>query len=132
MAIKTQASDRDPRDYLAKVPDAQRREDAIAVLELMERVTGEPPVMWGDAIIGFGRTTYRNTAGENDWFVLGLSPRKASLTIYGVHNDYAPDERLARLGKHTVGKGCLYLKNLDDVDAGVLEELVRDAWAART
>jgi len=131
MAIKTKASDRDPREFLAKVPDPRRRADAEAVLEVMERVTGEPPVMWGDSMIGFGRMTYRNTTGENDWFVLGLSPRKAALTIYGVHDDNAPDERLSRLGKHTVGKGCLYVKRLADVDAGVLEELVRDAWGAR-
>jgi hypothetical protein len=72
---------------------------------------------------------YTNTMGTNDWFVMGFSPRKSALTLYGVWEDYGPaDPLFDSLGPHTVGKSCLYLKRLDAVDGGVLETLVRNAW----
>ena len=128
----TQPTDGDVAAFLATVPDERRRSDAEAVVELMQRVTGEQPVMWGGAIIGFGSYHYRYASGrEGDTMVLGVSPRKAALTLYGVWNEHDPDERFDRLGSHTTGKGCLYLKRVDAVDAGVLEELIRDAWSRR-
>ena len=99
--------------------------------EIMERVTGARAEMWGASIVGFGHQEYTNTTGTNDWFVVGFSPRKAALTIYGVHDGYAaePDPRLEELGPHTTGKGCLYIKRLDEVDQAVLESLIESAWA---
>ena len=85
--------------------------------------------MWGPAIVGFGSRRYRGASSEGDWMVVGLSPRKAALTLYGVYDDYAPADPLYDdLGPHTTGKGCLYLKRLDAVDLEVLERLIADAW----
>lgn len=96
----------------------------------MERVTGADAEMWGPSMVGFGSMPYTNTTGTNEWFVVGFSPRKASLTIYGVYDDYAPaDPLFEQLGPHTTGKGCLYLKRLDAVDGPTLEALVAQAWS---
>ena len=97
----------------------------------MERVTQQPAVMWGPTMVGFGSTPYTNTLGTNVWFDVGFSPRKPAMTIYGVHNGYEPINPLHdKLGPHTVGKSCLYVKRLDDIDLDVLERLIRDAWTA--
>jgi hypothetical protein len=127
---KTQPTDADVEALLATVSDSRRRDDARAVIELMSRVTGEPPVLWGSAIVGFGSQHYKGKSGrEGEWMIVGVSPRKAALTIYGVYNDYGPADPLYdQLGPHTTGKGCLYLKRLSDVDPAVLESLIRNAW----
>jgi hypothetical protein len=93
----------------------------------MERVTGEPAVMWGSSIVGFGSRPYPGNTGTTEWMVLGFSPRTAALSLYGLYHG-APDPLLDELGPHTTGKGCLYVKHLDAVDLGVLEGLVRQAW----
>ena len=131
--IKTKPTDADVTAFLDAVPDARRREEGHAIRALMERVSGQPAVMWGPTMVGFGSMPYTNTLGTNDWFIIGFSPRKAQLTIYGVYDDYAEpdaetDALFAQLGPHTVGKSCLYLKRLDAVDAEVLETLTRRAW----
>jgi hypothetical protein len=129
MAIKTRPSDEDVTAFLDSVPDERRRSDGHALRALMQRVTGAPATMWGPSMIGFGTQPYTNTTGTNDWFVVGFSPRKNALTIYGVHDGYGPvDPLLAELGPHTTGKGCLYVKRLSEIDEGVLERLVRNAW----
>lgn len=129
MAITTQPTDADVTAFLDTVPDERRRADAHAMRALMERVTGEPAVMWGSSIVGFGSRPYTNTTGTNEWMVVGFSPRKAALTVYGVYDGYAPaDPLFAELGAHDTGKGCLYLKRLDAVDSSVLERLIRGAW----
>ena len=88
--------------------------------------------MWGPSIIGYGTKRYTTSRGhEDDWMVVGFSPRKAELSLYGLQNSYAetPDPLLAELGPHRTGVGCLYIKRLDQVDLDVLERLVREAWA---
>jgi hypothetical protein len=129
MAIKTQPTDADVTAFLDAVPDARRRAEGHAVRELMQRVTGEPGTMWGPTMVGFGSMRYQGKASSGEWFVVGFSPRKAALTIYGVYDGYGPpDALLDELGPHTTGKGCLYVKHLDAVDAEVLARLVRQAW----
>lgn len=129
MAIKTQPTDADVTAFLDAVPDARRRAEGHAVRALMERVTGQPAVMWGPSMVGFGSYRYQGRASSGDWFVVGFSPRKAALTIYGVYDGYGPaDPLFEQLGPHTTGKGCLYVKRLDAVDPEVLERLVRQAW----
>ena len=129
MAIKTQPTDADVTAFLDAVPDARRRAEGHAVRALMERVTGQPAVMWGPSMVGFGSSRYQGRASSGEWFVVGFSPRKAALTIYGVYDGYGPaDPLFEQLGPHTTGKGCLYLKRLDAVDPEVLERLVRQAW----
>jgi hypothetical protein len=130
---KTRATSADVTAFLDAVPNARRRAEGHALRILMERVTGAPATMWGPSMVGFGARPYTNTTGTHDWFVVGFAPRKAALTIYGVHNGYEPtDPLLAELGPHTTGKSCLYVKRLADVDDAVLERLVRNAWTAST
>ena len=124
--LKTRQNDQDVATFLNGIADEGRRRDCFTILELMKDVTGAEPRMWGDSIVGFGNYHYRYASGrEGDWFVTGFSPRKQNLTLYlasglGQHADL-----LQRLGKHTVGKGCLYIKRLDDIDLPTLRELVK-------
>jgi len=125
----TQPSDADVTAFLDGVTDARRRDDARAVVELMREVTGASPRMWGTTTIGFGRQPYRTADGkEREWFAVGLAPRKAALTLYGLTYHGSNTDLLERLGPHTTGKGCLYVKRLDAVDREVLTELVRRGW----
>ena len=130
---KTQATTADVTAFLDAVPDDRRRADAHALRALVERVTGAPATMWGPTMVGFGSRPYTNTTGTHEWFVVGFSPRKAAMTIYGIHDGYGPaDPLLDELGPHTTGKGCVYVKRLADVDEAVLEQLVRAAWERST
>lgn len=129
--IKTRPTGEDVNGFLDSVPDDRRRAEGHALRSLFERVTGAPAVMWGPSMVGFGCRPYTNTMGTNDWFVVGFSPRKNALTIYGIHDGYAstPDPLLAALGPSTTGKACVYVKRLDRIDERVLEQLVRNAWS---
>ena len=123
--LKTKPHDGDVQAFLASVPDERRRGDAIAVCALMEEITGEPPTMWGTSIVGFGRYRYRYGSGrEGEWRVVGFSPRKQNLTLYIVDGFGKYQELLGRLGKHSTGNSCLYLKRLDDADPEVLRSLI--------
>jgi hypothetical protein len=127
----TQPGAGDVGAFLDAVPDDRRRTDARAALELMREVAGAEPVMWGSSMVGFGTQRYTTADGkQREWFAVGLSPRKASLTLYGLTYDESNQDLLDRLGPHTTGKGCLYLKRLDDVDRDVLVELVQRGWAS--
>jgi hypothetical protein len=127
---KTTPNDADVESFITSVADERRREDAQAALQLMREVTGEEPRMWGASMVGFGRRPYTTADGkQHDWFVVGLSPRKASLTFYGLTYYGSNEELLERLGPHTTGKGCLYVKRLDAVDQDVLKELVESSWS---
>jgi hypothetical protein len=123
---KTLPSDQSADAFLAAVPDDARREDALALAGLMSEWTGEPAVMWGTSIVGFGRYDYRYESGrEGTAPLVGFSPRKANLVVYlvgGVEGRYP--ELLEQLGPHKLGKGCLYLKRLGDVDRETLRALV--------
>ena len=123
----------DVRAFLDSVPDERRRTDSVAATELIREVTGAEPMMWGTSMVGFGTQRYTTADGkEREWFAVGLSPRKAALTLYGLTCYDSNQDLLERLGPHTTGKGCLYVKRLDDVDRDVLVELVERAWAANT
>jgi hypothetical protein len=130
MAIATQPTDADVTAFLDAVPDERRRADGHTMRALMERVTGEPAVMWGPAIVGFGAKSYSTKSETYDMLVLGFSPRKASLTLYGIFDETEgpTDPLFAELGPHETSQVCLYLKKLDAVNANVLEQLIRSAW----
>jgi len=118
-------------DVDAFIASSAKPADGAALRALMRKVSGLPPRMWGPTIVGFGSRKYDLAGGkQGETIKIGFSPRKSALVLYLNH---APgwDERLARLGKHSTGKGCLYINKLADVDAAVLEELVAAAWAAR-
>ena len=128
--IKTTANSLSVDDFIAGVDDTARRADAVELRALMERVSGFPAVMWGTAIIGFGSYPYLGKSGRGgDWMIVGFSPRKAALSLYGLHGAYAADGFAETLGKHTTGKGCIYVKRLSDVDRGVLENLIAAAMS---
>jgi hypothetical protein len=128
---KTVPTGGDVAAFLAAVPDARRRADAATVLELMQRVTGLEPVLWGSAIVGFGSYHYRYPTGrEGDMPAAGFSPRKAATTIYLMDGLDAHAVDLALLGPHRVGQGCLYLARLDRIDVEVLERIVRRSFEA--
>jgi hypothetical protein len=123
---KTLPTGADPEGFIAAVPHDARREDARTLCRLLSEWTGEPPAMWGTSIIGFGRYDYRYESGhEGAAPLIGFSPRKTNLVIYlvGGADDRYP-KLVERLGPHKMGKGCLYLKRLDDVDREVLRALV--------
>jgi hypothetical protein len=123
---KTLPSGESAEAFIAAVPDDARREDAQRLCGLLAEWTGEQPAMWGAGIVGFGRYHYRYDSGhEGTAPLVGFSPRKANLVVYlvgGVQDRYP--KLLEQLGPHKVGKGCLYLKRLGDVDHGVLRALV--------
>lgn len=124
--LKTRPTEESVAAFLDGVANEKRRQDALAVLALMQEVTGEEPLMWGDSIIGFGSYHYKYASGrEGDWFLTGFSPRKQNLTLYIMAGFEQYDELLARLGKFSAGKSCLYIKKLEDVDQDMLRELVR-------
>lgn len=115
---------------LESVADAQRRSDTERVCALMEQITACAPVMWGPSIIGFGSQTLQYESGRSvDWFVVGCSPRKAALTLY-LHSTTDVSDLLSKLGKHTTGKSCIYIKKLDQIDISVLSDLITRTWRA--
>ena len=110
--------------FLARQPEA-RRADCEAVCAMMQAATGEPPVMWGEAIVGFGRHAYTNTSRKSfEWPLVAFSPRKHDLTLYIMPGFDAFAGLIAKLGRHKTGKSCLYIKQLADVDAGVLRGII--------
>jgi hypothetical protein len=117
--------------YLDAITDEAKRADAKALVKLMKKATGEEPKMWGPSIVGFGAYHYKYESGrEGDMPLAGFSPRKAATVLYGMGlND--DNGLLSKLGKHTTGKGCLYIKKLADVDQKVLEAMVVKSVAAR-
>lgn len=121
---KTKPTDVPVADFIAAVDNPVRRADAEVVCEMLRDVTGEEPVMWGPTIVGFG--SYRGPTG--DWPITGFSPRKAQTVVY-VMGFEGRDEQLSRLGKHSIGQSCLYIKTLADVDLAVLREIVETSVA---
>ena len=118
--------------FIAAVTDATRRADAKALVKLMQSATGEKPKMWGPSIVGFGSCHYTYESGrEGDMPLAGFSPRKAATVLYGLTGSSDAEALLAKLGRHTTGKGCLYIKRLADVDKKVLEALVAKSVAAK-
>ena len=130
---KTVPSDADVHAFLAAVPDDVRRRDAQTLVGLMQRATGQPPVMWGTSIVGFGSYHYVYATGrEGDAAAVGFSPRKAATTAYLADGFDAYGEELARLGPYSLGRSCLYLQVLETVDLEVLEAMVRRSYAVTT
>ena len=127
---KTKPTGANVDDFIAAVENDTRRSDARIMLELMQRVTGEEPVMWGPTMIGFGKYAYRYKSGHGgEFFLTGFSPRKAKLVVYIMPGYGEFDDVMARLGKHKTGKACVYVNKLADIDLNVLEELVAKSVA---
>lgn len=130
---KTQKTTASVSGFIAGIEDERKRKDAEKLIEMMRRVTGEAPKMWGPSIIGFGSHHYRYESGrEGDWPRVGFSPRKQSLVLYMTDGFEGYGALLGKLGKHSTGKSCLYIKRLEDVDANVLETMVERSYNATT
>lgn len=126
---KTTATDVDVYDFLATVDDARKRQDSLTLIEMMQGATGCPPVMWGPSIIGFDRYHYKYDSGhEGEYCVVGFSPRKNALVLYLLNGYEEAGPQLEKLGKYTIGKSCLYIKRLSDVDLGILREMIKSSY----
>ena len=132
---KTQATSADVTAFIDGVADETQRADAHEIAAMMARLSGASPKMWGPSIIGFGSYHYKYDSGrEGDSLRIGFSPRKGQTVLYLIDGYAGKEAQLARLGKHKLGKSCLYIKRLSDVDVGVLEEMVVEtlAYMAKT
>jgi hypothetical protein len=124
--LKTKPTKLSVDKFIKSQPDAQTREDCFTIAKLMKEATGAEPKMWGSSIVGFGTHHYKYASGrEGDWPIVGFSPRKQNLTLYAMAGH--DRELLKKLGKHTVGKGCLYIKRLSDVDLPTLKKVIKKA-----
>lgn len=122
---KTKQTEASVEDFLGKIEDEKVRKDSEKISELMGKISGEPPKMWGESIVGFGYRNIKSKAGrEVDWLEVGFSPRKQNLTLYLNIGEGWDKDLLSTLGKHKVGMGCLYFKRLSDVDETVLAKLI--------
>ena len=124
---KTQPTELNPKDFVAAIEPERKKADAEALLTFFGRITGLKPKMWGPTIIGYGSYHYKYESGrEGDSILTGFSPRKQNLTLYIMpgYKFGEMEDKLARLGKHKLGKSCLYINKLADVDMDVLEEIV--------
>jgi hypothetical protein len=129
---KTQPTTLSVTAFLEGITDETKRADAKVLVKLMQKASGEKPKMWGPSIIGFGSIHYKYDSGrEGDMPLIGFSPRKAANVLYGAIGFSGAEALLAKLGKHTTGKGCLYIKKLADVEQKVLESLVVKSLAAK-
>jgi hypothetical protein len=127
--LKTVRNDASVADLIAGVANEERRRDTQVVVDLMAEITGQPPVMWGTSIVGFGSYRYRYASGrEGEWMRIGVSPRKQSVTLYLLEGFGGHAELLSRLGKHSTGKSCLHIERLAEVDEAVLRELITRSW----
>jgi hypothetical protein len=125
-ANKTVQNNDDVMTFIANIKDEKKRDDCNKLIELMQNITGETPAMWGSTIIGFGSYHYRYESGrEGDAIRVGLSPRAQNISIYIMPGFSEFEEQLTKLGKHKVGKSCLYIKRLSDIDQTVLHEIIR-------
>ena len=116
--------------FINALTDPAKRADAKALVKLMQSAAGEKPKMWGPSIIGFGSHHYKYESGrEGDMPLIGFSPRKAATVLYGMNASSDSKALLAKLGKYTTGKGCLYIKKLADVDQEVLGIIASKAVA---
>ena len=132
--LKTVPTKVNVNTFLDGIKDERKRADCYQILELMKRATRSEPKMWGTSIVGFGDLHYKYESGrEGDWFIAGFSPRKQNLTLYMMGGFQQFPDLMERLGKHSTGKGCLYINKLEDVDTKVLKDLItRSVKAAKS
>jgi hypothetical protein len=128
--LKTKLNTASVTDFLNGIQDETKRADSFEIVKMMQQVTKQEPKMWGSSIVGFGNVHLKYASGrELDWFTIGFSPRKQDLTLYGL-GTWLESDTLKKLGKCKTGKGCLYIKKLEDVDVKVLKELLKQSVKA--
>ncbi len=124
--LKTKPTDASVTKFLDSIADEKKRKDCYTLLEMMQKATQEQPKLWGRNMIGFGDYHYVSpaTGREGDWFLTGFAPNKQNLTLYSLSGSWEQQDALKDLGKYTLGKGCLYIKKLDDVHLPTLRKLI--------
>lgn len=128
--LKTKVNDASIEQFINKIADEEKRSDSRVLVKMMKQITKQPPKIWGPSIVGFGSYHYKYASGrEGDMCLIGFSPRKEALTLYGIGGLKRLAPLLKKLGKHKTGKGCLYIKTLNDVDLKVLEGLFSKSFA---
>jgi hypothetical protein len=126
--LKTKVTEASVAQFVESIADEVKREDSRILVQMMQEATSAEPKMWGSSIIGFGAYHYVYESGrEGDWFVLGFSPRKQALTLYLLGGWPQHARLLAQLGKHSLGKGCRYIRRLADVNLTILRRLIGEA-----
>jgi hypothetical protein len=126
--IKTKATDADVHDFINTFADTeQKKKDSFELLQLMQDFTGYEPKMWGPSIIGFGQYHYQSerSSQKGDWPLVGFSPRKAAISLYVYTGSAGQDDLLKELGKFKMGKACIYVKKLSDINQDVLKKLMK-------
>ena len=123
---KTKPTKASVKEFLNQISDKERRDDCFTVAKIMEEITGDKPKMWGPSIVGFGAYHYKYASGrEGDWPVAAFSPRKGDLTLYLTPGFDKQTEMMQKLGKHSNGKSCLYIKRLSDIHMPTLKKLIK-------
>ena len=124
--LKTKKNEASVESFLSTIEDLKKRVDASKILEILQKATKRKPKMWGKTMVGFGSYDYKYESGrEGSWFLAGFSPRKQNLTIYIMPGFSEMTDLLSKLGKHKLGKSCLYINKLSDIDTNILEKIVR-------
>ncbi|MBL0048511.1 MAG: DUF1801 domain-containing protein [Bacteroidetes bacterium] len=124
--IKTKPTQSSVEDFINKISDVQKRKDCFVLLDMMQKASGEAPVLWSSALIGFGNKRYKSpaTRREVDWLKIGFSPRKANLSLYLNTSLKQHESAFSKLGKHKTGVGCLYINKLEEIDLKVLKQII--------
>jgi len=126
--LKTKLNDASVEDFLNTIEDDQKRRDCFEIMKIMKQAAKAEPKMWGSSIVGFGSYHYKGASGrEGDWLLTGFSPRKQNITLYIMGGFDGHQGLMKKLGRHSTGKACLYIKKLEDVDTKVLKELVSES-----
>ena len=127
--LKTKQTDDSVTAFVNTVQDEQKRKDCFDIIEIMKQATGLQPKMWGTSIIGFGNYHYKYESGhEGEMCLIGFSPRKQNMVLYGMGVAERSKEQLQNLGKHKTGKGCLYINRLSDVNIDVLKDIIKASF----
>jgi hypothetical protein len=127
--LKTKKNAGDVYEFIDGIAGEQKRRDSLDIIKLMQEATGQPPVMWGKSIVGFGSYHYKGKTSEGEWMAMGFSPRKQSLSLYVFCDFNGGEELLESLGKHKKSVGCLYINKLSDVDMAVLKKLIKKSYS---
>lgn len=126
---KTKPTGEDVEDYLNQISEEKKRQDSFTLLQMMKEITGLEPRLWASSMVGFGNYHYKYASGrEGDAFLTGFAPRKQNLALYVLSGFDGQEQLLEKLGKHTTGKGCLYIKRLDDVDLTTLRRMIQESF----
>jgi hypothetical protein len=124
--LKTKPTDESVEKFLNAISDAEKRQDCFTIAKIMQEITGSKPKMWGASIVGFGTYHYKYASGrEGDWMLTGFAPRKQDLTLYVMEGFEKHGDLRKQLGKHRVGRSCLYIKRLSDIHLPTLKKLIQ-------